>query len=45
MGTEPLPSGFGWDLTQLWCHLLELSSAMSDEMELIAAAGSSRLPS
>jgi flavin-dependent dehydrogenase len=35
-------AGYGWDLTQLPRHLLELSSAMSEEMELIAGTSDTR---
>jgi flavin-dependent dehydrogenase len=38
-------AGYGWDLNQVRRHLIELSSAMSDEVELIATARSLRVPS
>ncbi|HET6530227.1 MAG TPA: FAD-dependent monooxygenase [Actinoplanes sp.] len=38
-------AGYRWDCAQLRRHLLELSSAMSAEAELIATGGGSRVPS
>jgi flavin-dependent dehydrogenase len=38
-------AGYGWNVSQLRRHLLELSSAMSAEVEMIAAAVSTRVPS
>jgi hypothetical protein len=37
-------AGYGWDLTQLPRYLLELSSAMSEEVKLIATSDA-RVPS
>jgi flavin-dependent dehydrogenase len=38
-------AGYGWDLDQVRRYLLELSSAMSEEVELIASARALRVPS
>jgi flavin-dependent dehydrogenase len=38
-------AGYRWDSAQLRRHLIELSSAMSAEAELIATGGGSRVPS
>ena len=36
---------YGWNVSQLRRHLLELSSAMSAEVEMMAAAVRTRVPS
>jgi flavin-dependent dehydrogenase len=38
-------AGYGWDMAQVRRHQRELSSAMSEELELIATARGSRVPS
>jgi flavin-dependent dehydrogenase len=38
-------AGYGWKVSQLRRHLLELSSAMSAEVEMMAAAVRTRVPS
>ena len=38
-------AGYGWDLNQIRRYLIELSSAMSAEVELIASARGLRVPS
>jgi hypothetical protein len=38
-------AGYRWDSAQLRRHLIELSSAMSTEAELIATGGGLRVPS
>ena len=38
-------AGYGWDVPQLRRYLLELSSAMSAEVEMMAACRGARVPS